>query len=132
MAILIISEHDNAAIKSAVLNTVAAGRKLGEDIHVLVAGFECSAAAEAAANVEGVTKVLMADAERYQYGLAEDVANIVVSVAENYSHILAPATSFGKMLCHVSLRILMWHKFQILLRLLAQTPLFGQYTLEMR
>ena len=96
MAILIISEHDNAAIKSAVLNTVAAGRKLGEDIHVLVAGFECSAAAEAAANVEGVTKVLMADAERYQYGLAEDVANIVVSVAENYSHILAPATSFGK------------------------------------
>jgi electron transfer flavoprotein alpha subunit len=96
MAILIISEHDNAAIKSAVLNTVAAGRKLGEDIHVLVAGFECSAAAEAAANVEGVTKVLMADAERYQYGLAEEVANIVVSVAENYSHILAPATSFGK------------------------------------
>lgn len=96
MAILIISEHDNAAIKSAMLNTVAAGRKLGEDIHVLVAGFECSAAAEAAANVEGVTKVLMADAERYQYGLAEDVANIVVSVAENYSHILAPATSFGK------------------------------------
>jgi electron transfer flavoprotein alpha subunit len=96
MAILIISEHDNAAIKSAVLNTVAAGRKLGEDIHVLVAGFECSAAAEAAANVEGVTKVLMADAERYQYGLAEDVANIVVSVTENYSHILAPATSFGK------------------------------------
>jgi electron transfer flavoprotein alpha subunit len=79
-----------------VLNTVAAGRKLGEDIHVLVAGFECSAAAEAAANVEGVTKVLMADAERYQYGLAEEVANIVVSVAENYSHILAPATSFGK------------------------------------
>jgi electron transfer flavoprotein alpha subunit len=69
---------------------------LGEDIHVLVAGFECSAAAEAAANVEGVTKVLMADAERYQYGLAEDVANIVVSVTENYSHILAPATSFGK------------------------------------
>jgi electron transfer flavoprotein alpha subunit len=96
MAILIISEHDNVAIKSAVLNTVAAGRKLGEDIHVLVAGFECAAAAEAAANVEGVTKVLMADAERYQYGLAEEVANIVVSVAENYSHILAPATSFGK------------------------------------
>ncbi|MDA0361141.1 MAG: FAD-binding protein [Proteobacteria bacterium] len=96
MAILIISEHDNAAIKSAVLNTVTAGRKLGEDIHVLVAGFECAAAAEAAANVEGVTKVLMADAECYQYGLAEEVANIVVSVAENYSHILAPATSFGK------------------------------------
>jgi electron transfer flavoprotein alpha subunit len=96
MAILIISEHDNAAIKSAVLNTVAAGRKLGEDIHVLVAGFECAAAAEAAANIEGVTKVLMADAERYQYGLAEEVANIVVSVAENYSHILAPATSLGK------------------------------------
>ena len=96
MAILIISEHDNAAIKSVVLNTVTAGRKLGEDIHVLVAGFECAAAAEAAANVEGVTKVLMADAECYQYGLAEEVANIVVSVAENYSHILAPATSFGK------------------------------------
>ncbi len=96
MAILIISEHDNAVIKSAVLNTIAAGRKLGEDVHVLVAGFECNTAAEVAANIEGVKKVLVADAECYQYGLAEEVANIVTSIAGSYSHILAPATSFGK------------------------------------
>ncbi len=96
MAILIISEHDNATIKPAVLNTVAAGRELGENIHVLVAGFECAAAAEAAANIEGVAKVLVADDECYQHGLAEEIANVVISIAEPYSHILAPATSFGK------------------------------------
>ena len=96
MPILIISEHDNVAVKSAVLNTVAAGRKLGEEVHVLVAGFECDQAAKAASNIEGVTKVVMADSECYRHGLAGEVANAVVSIAAGYSHILAPATSFGK------------------------------------
>lgn len=96
MAILIICEHDNVTVKPAVLNTVAAGLKLGEDIHVLVAGFDCAAAVEAAASIEGVAKVLVADDECYQHGLAEDIANVIASIADRYSHILAPATSFGK------------------------------------
>ncbi|MDA1332115.1 MAG: FAD-binding protein [Proteobacteria bacterium] len=96
MATLIIAEHDNMAIKGAVLNTVTAGQKLGKEIHILVAGFECALVAEAASKLAGVTKVLLADAEYFKNGLAEDVADIVVTVAENYSHILAPATSFGK------------------------------------
>ncbi|MDP4837031.1 MAG: FAD-binding protein [Burkholderiales bacterium] len=96
MAILIIAEHDNAVIKGAVLNTVTAGQKLGQEIHVLVAGFECASVAEAASKLAGVTKVLVADAEYLKNGLAEDVADVVVTVAGNYSHVLAPATSFGK------------------------------------
>ena len=96
MATLIIAEHDNAAIKGAVLNTVTAGQKLGQEIHVLVAGFECASVAEAASKLAGVTKVLVADAEYLKNGLAEDVADVVVTVAGNYSHVLAPATSFGK------------------------------------
>ena len=96
MAILIIAEHDNAAIKGAVLNTVTAGQKLGQEIHVLVAGFECASVAEAASKLAGVTKVLVADAEYLKNGLAEDVADVVVTVAGNYSHVPAPATSFGK------------------------------------
>ena len=96
MATLIIAEHDNAVIKGAVLNTVTAGQKLGQEIHVLVAGFECASVAEAASKLAGVTKVLVADAEYLKNGLAEDVADVVVTVAGNYSHVLAPATSFGK------------------------------------
>ena len=96
MATLIIAEHDNAAIKGAVLNTVTAGQKLGQEIHVLVAGFECASVAEAASKLAGVTKVFVADAEYLKNGLAEDVADVVVTVAGNYSHVLAPATSFGK------------------------------------
>ncbi len=96
MATLIMAEHDNAVIKGAVLNTVTAGQKLGQEIHVLVAGFECASVAEAASKLAGVTKVLVADAEYLKNGLAEDVADVVVTVAGNYSHVLAPATSFGK------------------------------------
>ena len=96
MAILIIAEHDNAVIKGAVLNTVTAGQKLGQEMHVLVAGFECASVAEAASKLSGVTKVLVADAESLKNCLVEDVADVVMTVAGNYSHVLAPATSFGK------------------------------------
>ena len=96
MATLIIAEHDNAAIKGAVLNTVTAGQKLGQEMHVLVAGFECASVAEAASKLSGVTKVLVADAESLKNCLVEDVADVVMTVAGNYSHVLAPATSFGK------------------------------------
>ncbi len=96
MAILVIAEHDNGAIKPAVLNTVTAARALGEDIHVLVAGHQCSGAGEAAARVAGVTKALIADAAHYAHPIAENIAALVVPMAANYTHLLAPATSFGK------------------------------------
>ncbi len=96
MAILVIAEHDNGAIKPAVLNTVTAAKALGEDIHVLVAGHQCSGAGEAAAKVSGVTKALVADAVHYAHPIAENLAALVVPMAANYTHVLAPATSFGK------------------------------------
>jgi len=96
MAILVIAEHDNSAIKPAVLNTVTAAKALGGEIHVLVAGHQCNGAAEAAAKIDGVTKVLVADAAHYADAIAESLAVLVVPMASGYTHLLAPATSFGK------------------------------------
>ena len=96
MAILVIAEHDNASLKVATLNTVAAAAAIGGDIHVLVAGAGCAAVASAAAAVAGVAKVLVADAAQYADQLAENVAALVAARAEGYSHILAPATTSGK------------------------------------
>ena len=96
MTALVIAEHDNQSIKAATLNTVAAAAQCGGDVHVLVAGAGCGAAAQAAAQIAGVTKVLVADAPQFADGLAENVAEQALAVAGNYSHILAPATSYGK------------------------------------
>lgn len=96
MTILVIAEHDNAALKSATLNTVAAAAAIGGDIHVLVAGNAAQAAADAAARVAGVSKVLLAQAPQLADGLAENVAEQVLAVAENYEHILFSATAWGK------------------------------------
>ena len=96
MACLVIAEHDNASLKGATLNTVAAAAKIGGDIHVLVAGGNCAAAAQAAAQVAGVSKVLVADAAYFADALAENVAAQVVALAGGYSHILAAATPNGK------------------------------------
>jgi len=96
MATLVIADHDNAALKPATLNAVAAAQKIGSDIHVLVAGQGARAAAEAAAKVAGVTKVLLADDAALAHHLPEAVAPLVVSVAKDYSHVLAAATSEGK------------------------------------
>ncbi|MBA4706910.1 MULTISPECIES: electron transfer flavoprotein subunit alpha/FixB family protein [Aquitalea] len=95
MAILVIAEHDNQGLKAGTLNTVTAAAKLGE-VHVLVAGHNAAAAADAAKSVAGVSKVLLADAAQYAHGLAESLSALVVEVAKGYSHVLAPATSFGK------------------------------------
>jgi len=95
MAALVIAEHDNASLKGATLNTVAAAAKLG-DVTVLVAGHNCSAAAQAAAAIAGVSKVLVADAPHLGEQLAESLAEQVLAVASGYSHILAPATAVGK------------------------------------
>ena len=96
MAILVIAEHDNKQLKTGVANTIAAAAKLGGDISVLVAGSGCADAAAAAAKVAGVTKVLVADAAQYTVPLAENMAALVLSIAKNYTHVLAPATGFGK------------------------------------
>lgn len=96
MAILVIAEHDNQSIKAATLNTVSAAAKLGGEIHVLVAGANCGAAAEAAAKVAGVAKVRVADAAHYDAQTAENLAALIVANAAGYSHILAPSTATGK------------------------------------
>ena len=96
MAILVIAEHDNSQIKSGTLNTVTAAQKLGSDVHLLVAGAGCAAAADAAKQIAGVSKVLLADAAALAHPLAENLTPLVVDLAKQYSHVLAPATTFGK------------------------------------
>jgi electron transfer flavoprotein alpha subunit len=96
MTVLVIAEHDNASVKPATLNTVAAAAKCGGDVHVLIAGSNAGAAAQAAAQIAGVSKVLHADATHLGDQLAENIAAQVLAVAKNYTHILAPATPNGK------------------------------------
>lgn len=96
MATLIIAEHDSASIKGATLNTVTAAVKIGGDVHVLVAGQGCQAAADAAAKIAGVSKVLLADNAAYAHQLPENVALLVAELGKSYSHVLAPATTNGK------------------------------------
>jgi electron transfer flavoprotein alpha subunit len=96
MAALVIAEHDNTALKGSTLNTITAAIACGGEVHVLVAGHNCGSVAEATAAVAGVTKVLVADGAPFADGLAENVAEQVLAVAANYSHILAPATAYGK------------------------------------
>ena len=96
MSILIVAEHDHASLKPATLNAVTAAGQLGGDIAVLVAGADCSAAAQAAAKVAGIAKVLCADASEYAHDLAENLAPLIAKLATGYTHVLAPATTFGK------------------------------------
>ncbi len=96
MTLLVVAEHDNKSLKAATLNTVAAATAIGGEIHVLIAGAQARPAAEGAAKVAGVSKVLLAEDAVYEHPLAEDVAKLVIGLAPNYSHVLAPATSFGK------------------------------------
>jgi electron transfer flavoprotein alpha subunit len=96
MAILVIAEHDEGALKSGTLNAITAATQLGADVTVLVASDAGSAVAAEAAKVAGVTRVLAADAPHYGRPTAENMAALVLSIAGNYSHLLAPATNFGK------------------------------------
>ncbi|MBG03341.1 MAG: electron transfer flavoprotein subunit alpha [Rhodospirillaceae bacterium] len=96
MSILVVAEHENSEIKAATLNTIAAGVAIGGEIHVLVAGEGCGGAAEAAAKIDGVAKVLVADSAEYAHGIAENLTPLVLSLANNYEHLLANSTSFGK------------------------------------
>lgn len=96
MAVLVIAEHDNSALKGATLNAIAAAAQCNAEVHILVAGHDCRAVAEAAAKASGVSKVLFADAEHLADALAENLAEQVLAVADDYSHILVPATAIGK------------------------------------
>ena len=96
MTILVIAEHDHQQLKAATLNTVTAAQKIGGDIHILVAGSNCNAAAQQAASLQGITTVKVADAAHYQNQTAENLTALVIANAAGYSHILAPATTFGK------------------------------------
>jgi electron transfer flavoprotein alpha subunit len=96
MTVLVIAEHDNASLKAATLNTVAAARRIGGDIHLLVAGGDCAAAAQQAASLQGVGKVLVADAPHLAAQTAENLTALLQSLVGGYSHVLAPATTFGK------------------------------------
>jgi len=96
MSVLVVAEHDHTALKSATAHAVTAAAKLGGDVHVLVAGHNARGAADAAAKVAGVTKVLHADAAQLAGQTAENVAALVVGIAAPYSHIVLPATGFGK------------------------------------
>jgi electron transfer flavoprotein alpha subunit len=96
MALLVVAEHDNQSLKSSTLHTVAAAAAIGGEIHVLVAGRNAKPAAEAAQKIAGIAKVLVAEDQRYEHPLAEDLAALVVKLAPGYSHVLAPASTFGK------------------------------------
>jgi len=95
MAVLVVAEHDGKQLKPGMRNTIAAAAKLGE-VTVLVVGKDCGGAAEAVAKVDGVKKVLLSDAPQYEGSAAENVSALVVSIAKQYSHIVAPASSSGK------------------------------------
>ncbi len=96
MSTLVIAEHDNTNLKPATLNTVAAANVIGGAVHILVAGNACQSVADEAAAVDGVEKVILADDSAYENQLAESTANLIKSIANDYSHIFAPATTFGK------------------------------------
>ena len=100
MSVLVIAEHDGSALKPATLHAVTAASEVakaaGGDVHLLVAGKDCRAVAEAAAQIEGIAKVLLADDPAYDHGLAENWAPLIVKLAAGYSHVLAPATTSGK------------------------------------
>ena len=96
MSILVIAEHDNIQLNPITLNTLTAASKMGDEIHVLVAGLSCQGIAQAVAEVAGVTRVIVADHPAYEHFLAENIAPLIVELAQGYSHVVAPATSNGK------------------------------------
>jgi len=96
MTALVIAEHDNASIKPATLNTVTAAAQCGGEVHVLVAGLNAGAAAQAASRIAGVSKVIHVEGVHFEHGLAENMAAQVLALAPAYSHLLFPATASGK------------------------------------
>ena len=96
MGVLVLAEHDNKSLKSATLHAVTAAAKIDPNVTVLVAGQGARPAAEAAAKVKGVAKVVLAEGAQFEHALAEPLAALLVQLAPGYSHLLAPATTSGK------------------------------------
>ena len=96
MSILVIAEHDNNSLKGSTLNTVAAAVNLEKEITLLVAGSDCSAVVSEAQSVDSISKVIAVDDAVYKNFIAENVSALVLSIASDYSYIMAPATTFGK------------------------------------
>ena len=96
MAALVIAEHDNASLKASTLNTVTAAAQCSNEVHILIADHDCAAAGAAAAQIAGVSKVLIAEGAQFANGLAENVAEQALALASGYTHVLAPATAYGK------------------------------------
>jgi electron transfer flavoprotein alpha subunit len=96
MSILVIAEHDNTNLKGATLNTLAAAKEIGSEITLLVAGSDIASVTSEAQHLNGITKILTCDDDLYKNSLAEELSNLVVSIANSFSYILAPATTFGK------------------------------------
>lgn len=96
MSVLVIAEHNNSELHATTASAVVAAKQCGTPVDILVAGYQCEAVAKAAAEINGVSKVLLADSPALQYGLAENAANQILSVASSYSHIIAPTSTLGK------------------------------------
>ena len=96
MSILVIAEHDNNSLKGATLNTVAAAVKLEQDITVLIAGSECGSVVTEAQTIDSISKVISVDNSSYKNFIAEELSALVLTIASDYSYIMAPATTFGK------------------------------------
>ena len=96
MKILVIAEHDNSTLKGSTNSTIAAAKEISPDISVLVAGHSCSSVSSEVASLDGVSSVMLADSPTYENFLAEDLANLIISVSNDFEYILAPATTFGK------------------------------------
>jgi electron transfer flavoprotein alpha subunit len=124
MTILVIAEHDNKTLKASTLNTVSAAKKIGGDIHVLVAGKGCSDVSAEAAKINGVAKVIKVDDAAYEHFLAENLANLIIAMAGDYSHVLAPSNTFGKNF--------MPHKSPMLSKLYHQIPSNARFMQAMR
>ena len=96
MSILLLAEHNNKNLQSSTLSTVTAAMQINDDVHILVAGHENDSVAIEAASIPGVKKVLLLDDSKFSNQLAESISPIIVNIADQYSHILAPATTYGK------------------------------------
>ena len=98
MSILVIAEHDNDEVRTATLNAVTAAREIDTDVDLLVAGSGCAGVADECSSIQGVTRILLVDDPAYEHDLPENLSPLVQSLAERYSHVLAPASTFGKSL----------------------------------
>ncbi len=96
MTILVIAEHDNTVLKPATLNTVTAAKYIGGEIHLLIAGFNCQAVADAATRIDGVSQVLLSEHKQYEHPIAENLAKFIIKLSKDYSYIIAPSTTIGK------------------------------------